>query len=354
MKKNITILLVMFLVPLFCGAQDVSEVDDIDVVPQILYPEDTVAGYRPKVGLVLGGGGAKGAAHAGALKAIEESGIRIDCIAGTSIGAIVGGMYAVGYTADDIQALFRSQEWLSLLSDRVDSLKYDIFTKDKDGVTYVFGIPISRKGTKKENSSFGAIPGDKIQALFNRLIDAKIDVPRDKKGVRVMDMAFDSLPIPFRCVAADVRSMEEIDFEEGDLGKAMRASMAIPGLFKTVPYDGRSLIDGGVVNNLPADLVKAMGADIIIAVDLSQNKPDDDGTDYNILNLGGIIGWALSRPDMRKYRENREVCDVYINPNLGGYGTMSFSEKAVNEMISMGYKEAKKILGKVNLDKIKK
>ncbi len=286
---------------------------------------------RPKVGLVLGGGGAKGAAHAGALEIIEEAGIPIDYIAGTSIGSIVGGMYACGYRSEEIQNLFRSQEWSSLLVDRNDTLRHRVYGEDKDGVKYIFGFPVRRKGTKKADDSKGIIRGDNVIHLLDSML-GKYSGPVD----------FDKLPIPFRCVAANMEKKEEVVFRNGKLSTAMRASMSIPGVFKAVTLDSLELVDGGVLNNLPVDIVKAMGADIVIAIDLTQDKhEDEDGERENKLGIGGLLGWAIERPDLEKYKENIQNVDIYINPDLKGYSAASFKQKAIEDMIVRGRTAAK-------------
>ena len=163
---------------------------------------------RPKVALVLGGGGAKGAATVGVLKAVEKSGVPIDMVVGTSIGSIVGGLYSIGYDSKQLDSLFRTQSWL------------DIFS--------------------------GSLMGDSI-----------IWTLREMTGGIVTD--FDSLPIPFRCVAVDVKKIREVVLSEGDLAQAMRASMAIPLVFKPVKIGNMQLVDGGVLNNLPVDVARDMG-----------------------------------------------------------------------------------------------
>ncbi len=240
---------------------------------------------RPKIGLVLGGGGAKGAAEVGVLKVIEEMDIPIDYIAGTSIGAILGGLYATGYKAEQLDSLFRSGLWMT----------------------------------------------DNVLALLDRLTETDEWVD------------FDELPIPFRCVAVDFDSQEEVVFRNGNLASAMRASMAIPGVYKPVLRDGKTLVDGGMANNLPVDVVKDMGADIVIAVDLTQNKHKTrDFSLKELTGIGGIFDWIVSRPDWKKYNENRAAADVYINPPLKGYNAASFSYKSIDEMIRIGEQAARK------------
>lgn len=284
---------------------------------------------RLKVGLVLGGGGAKGAAEVGALKVIEEAGIPIDYIAGTSIGSIVGGLYSMGYRADALDSLFCSQEWLSLLADRDNNLSSEPIT-ERDGVTYIFGFPVSRKGSKKADSSFGAVRGDNIMDLFQRLT-----LVRDS-------INFNQLPIPFRCVAADIKSWSEVVLDRGNLPRAMRASMAIPGVFKPVRMGKQVLVDGGLLNNLPVDVVRKMGADVVIAIDLTQDKPGERNFSLKELTgIGGAIDWVVSRPDVKKYHENRAATDLYINPDLGRFGVTSFSRESIIQMIRLGERDAR-------------
>lgn len=285
---------------------------------------------RPKVGLVLGGGGAKGAAEVGVLKVIEEAGIPIDYIAGTSIGSIVGGLYAIGYRAADLDSLFASQEWLTLLSDRQERHSSKIY-QEQDSVGYVFGFPVIRKGKGHADETFGMVKGDRIMQLL-----------QEKTG-RFDRLPFDSLPIPFRCVAVDIRKWREVVLSGGSLAKAMRSSMAIPGVFKAVRSNGRLLVDGGVLNNLPVDVVREMGADIVIAIDLTQNKHESRSFSLrDFLGIGGAVDWLVSRPDITKYNDNRRLADVYINPPLDGYDVASFSSASIREMIHIGRRTGKK------------
>lgn len=293
------------------------------------YSQDVVSdsGERAlRIGLVLSGGGAKGAAEVGALKVIEEAGIPIHCIAGTSIGSIVGGLYACGYRADELDSLFRSQEWLSLLADRDEKEKDRLFS-ERDGVTYVLGFPISRKQSN-EKPSIGAFNGDRVEALLDSMVRRK----------RVGENgSFDSLPIPFRCVATDFNTFEDIVLCQGSLAKAMRASMAIPGAYKPVRMDGRTLVDGGIVNNLPVDVVKQMGADIVIAIDLTQSRHETrDFSLKEMLGIDGVLDWLVSRPDWKRYNENLQQADVCINPKLGSYGPTSFNAAAIAAMLHRG------------------
>lgn len=297
---------------------------------------------RPKVGLVLGGGGAKGAAECGALKVIEKAGIPIDYIVGTSIGSIVGGLYSVGYRAADIEQMFNSQEWVSLLTDRDDSRSHKLFGKDSTGVHYVLGFPVRRKHTAEADTLPGIFKGTKVLALLDSMVRLS-PVERHKAGAK---------RIPFRCVAVDVAhgNFREVvlSTDSARLDSCMRASMAIPGVFKPMKIGNNILIDGGALNNLPVDVARKMGADIVIAIDLQQNKHDDYKSPLSFIKgSNGASAWLKDRPDVAKYNEMRKSADVYINPDLGKYDVMSFKPKAIGAMIEMGEKAAQKHYGEL-------
>ena len=308
---------------------------------------------RKKIGLVLGGGGAMGAAEVGVLKVIEEVGLPIDYIAGSSVGSIIGGLYAVGYRSAQLDTLFRTQEWLSLLTDRNDSLKNNIF-EEKDGTYYVFGFPISSSKNKKktnETSKFGALKGDKITDYLHRwIVDSPSGYFRSSSSVtsgsalQISDSTdFSRLPIPFRCVAFDAKKMKEVVFTHGSISTCMRASMAIPGAFKPVAMGEQMLYDGGCINNLPVDVVRAMGADIVIAIDLNQTEHEDrDISLEELFGITGILDWLVSRPDWKRYNANRKDADLLINPPLDGYDVLSFSTTKVAEMLKIGESTGRK------------
>ena len=325
---------------------------------------------RPKIGLALGGGGAKGAAHIGALRVLEELGIRPDYIAGTSIGSIVGGLYACGYTADEIGNTFLSQEWISLMTDRNEESKAKVLSTDEEGTIYVFGFPVKRgkgqgarskeQGGKEQGGKkgFGLLRGEKVMEALDSMICLRLGedqtIKDDSDCVRRMTVDADEImsstrdefamtKIPFRCVAVDVGQQSEYVFTEGKLAVGMRASMAIPGAFKPLIYDSHTYVDGGMLNNLPVDVVRAMGADIVIAIDLTQNKHEDDQERKSLqetIGIGGLLDWVVSRPDLKKYKKNSADADVYINPNLEGYGPGSFSGEAMSVMMERGYNAA--------------
>ena len=280
---------------------------------------------RPKVGLVLGGGGAKGAAAIGILKELEREKVPVDYIAGTSIGAIIGGLYAQGYRADDLEKLFRSQNWLALLADRDTTLVGKVY-KEEDGVIYLFGFPVRRKADADNNTGFWMLHGDHVYNFLDSLVSRS---PVQRGTVKQA--------IPFSCVAFDIRRQQEIVLDTGSLARNMRASMAIPGAFKPVQIDTLMLVDGGMGNNLPVDVVRKMGADIVIAVDLQQRKRDDYRSPFGFLKgLGGILDWLAERPDIKKYNVNRTKADLYINPDLGSYGVTDFNAKAIKAILKIG------------------
>ena len=298
----------------------------------------TLSAGRPKVGLVLGGGGAKGAAEVGVLKVIERAGIPVDYIAGTSMGSIVGALYAAGYSASELETMFCQQEWLSLITDRNSEMGSEPY-KVKDGVTYVFGFPVMGELKEGDISGFGLMRGERVEQV--------VDSMAQKKGCQ----DFESLKIPFRCVAADFRQAREVVIKDGKLSKAVRASMAIPGIFKPVTRDGVKLVDGGMLNNLPVDVVKDMGADIIIAIDLQQKEMKKKDSEYDLgmlsgvadmLGFGGLLNWVTNRPDIKKHAENVKTANIYINPPLPDMDASSFGNKNSARMIKIGEEEAMK------------
>ena len=288
---------------------------------------------RPKVALVLGGGGAKGASLVGVLKYVEQVGLPIDMIVGTSIGSIVGGLYSVGYRSAQMDTLFRSQEWHDLLTDRNEKESRRLISR-KNGVQYIMGIPLGRGDTVRYARQ-GIMMGDSIVAF----LDSLMNTPDS--------LSFDSLPIPFRCVAVDVKSMTEVVADCGSLPMAMRASMAIPVAFKPVQKDSMILVDGGVLNNLPVDVAREMGADFVVAVDLTQNKHPDWNPKKVPEFLEGtrFLSWLLRRPDRSKYNANVKAADVYINPKLDNCSATSFNK--VDYMIQQGEKAGKMAVPKL-------
>lgn len=272
---------------------------------------------RPKVALVLGGGGAKGAAEVGALKVIEQVGVPIDYIVGTSIGSIIGGLYSIGYRADDLDSLFVNQNWLKLFNDG----------------------RVHGQGRLHEVRGPGLMKGRGVIQFLDTLISRR---PQAKALPGYPDsIDFNHLPIPYRAVACDINTGNTAVLASGSLSMSMRASMAIPGAFKPVRRDSLLMLDGGLVNNLPVDVARAMGADYVIAIDLTQNKHPDFEPKSIRKSMPKVTKWLRSRPDFVNYNRNRAQADVYINPTLKGYNVMSFKPKAIRAMIGLGEQAAK-------------
>ena len=299
--------------------------------PQALQPMQSPQQLHPrkKVGLVLGGGGAKGAAEVGVLKVLEEAGIPVDYIAGTSIGAIVGGLYAIGYDAADIDSLYRNQDWLFLLSDQVKR-ESETFLSKEEREKYIVHIPLSKE--RKVSLPTGYVKGQNIFNLFSKLT----------VGYHQVD-DFSNLPIPFRCVAVDLVEGKEVVFSSGSLPLAMRASMSIPGVFAPVEWNGMMLVDGGALNNLPVDVAREMGADVIICVDLSTGWKKKE----ELKSASSVVDQLIAMMGQTKYRKNKMEADLYINPSLKGFTAASFQPEAIDTMIQRGELAARQKWGKL-------
>ncbi len=278
---------------------------------------------RKKVGLVLSGGGAKGVAHIGVLKVLEEAGIPIDYIAGTSMGSIVGGLYAIGYDARCLDSLVRVQNWPFLLSNRV--YRYDLpFSEKEKDEKYLLSIPMLR--SKLIQMPAGFISGQNIYNLFSELTLGYHD-----------SLSFMNLPIPFSCVAANLVNGEEVILNSGNLPLSMRASMAIPGVFSPVVLDSMMLVDGGIANNYPVDVMREMGADIIIGVDVSAGLR----TMNELHSVLDIVDQLTNFLGMEKYEENVRLTNLYIKPDIEPYSAASFDPVAIDTLILRGERAAR-------------
>ena len=278
---------------------------------------------RKKVSVVLSGGGAKGMAHIKALKVIEEAGIPIDYIAGTSMGAIVGGLYAIGYTTEQLDSMVRKQDWTFLLSDRIKRSAMSLTDRERSE-KYTVSIPFTK--TPKDAAAGGLMKGQNLANLFSDLTVGYHD-----------SINFNKLPIPFACVAANVVNGEQIVFHDGILSTAMRASMAIPGVFTPVRQDSMVLVDGGIVNNYPADVVKAMGADIIIGVDVQNALKKAD----KLNSVPDILGQIVDITCQSNHEKNVVLTDTYIRVNVEGYSSASFTPAAIDTLMRRGEEAAK-------------
>ena len=229
---------------------------------QLAVAQDSIKKNRPKIGLILSGGGAKGFAHIGVLKVLEQAGVKIDYIGGTSMGAVVGGLYASGYNATQIDSIFKNTNFDELLQDYIPRSSKSFFEKRNDEM-YALALPVNKFKV--------GIPIALSKGMYNYNLLAKLT----HKVRHIRD--FNQLPIPFLCIATDIEKGEPVILDKGYLAQAMMASSAFPSLFSPVVIDGKLLIDGGVVNNYPVDEVRKMGADIIIGVDVQDDLKDRKG-----------------------------------------------------------------------------
>ena len=298
----------------------------------IIFPAEFISGqeskelcHRPKVAVVLSGGGAKGFAHIGVLKVLEEEGIPIDIIVGTSIGSLVGGIYSLGYKAKELEDICRAQDWQTLLFD--DLPRFYLSKADRSlQQRYLFALQVS--DVKKISLPQGVIKG---QNVLNLLCGLTGSVPST--------MDFRRLPISFACVAANLETGKEIVLNSGFLPTAMFASMAVPGVFQYPERDGLILIDGGVVNNFPVDVAKKMGADIIIGVDISEEFIERD----KLKSLANVFGQLIGFLDQSKDSLNYSLCNLIIKPDITGFTLTSFTNEAVDTLIIRGEAAANKM-----------
>ncbi len=279
-----------------------------------------------KIGLTLSGGGARGLAHVGVLHVIDSLDIQIDYISGTSMGAIVGGMYAAGYSAAEIKTFALEMNWEAMFARSADLTYIHPAWRDTEK-RFILELPVE---DRKIRLSTGAIEG---QQLWNTLNELFLHVHQ------ITD--FDELRIPFACIATNVEDGEAIVMRDGNLVTAIRASMAIPSLFTVVERDGKKLIDGGVVNNFPVTTAKDMGADYVIGVNVSQGlRPADELTSpIDIIYQMGFYS------DARSFIKNREAADLYVEPDLTGYTAASFFYTA--EIIESGKQAARNAIAEM-------
>lgn len=296
--------------------------------------QDTVAvKSRPKVGLVLSGGGAKGAAHIGVLKYIEEAGIPIDYIAGTSMGSLVGGMYAIGYSSDEILDMISSLDWNRMISNDVDRRKIS-FRRKNEKSTQILSMPFSMKTLKEKSQSMsfrnslpkGIVSGDNLINLFNSLAVGYSD-----------SLSFSELPVPFICVATNMMNGEADILNKGVFTKSLRASMAIPILFNPIKIGNNLYADGGLVSNFPAEQCRAMGADYIIGVSMSPGLEEDPKKLSSVFAQIKQLKEIITDKDFDKYHQK---CDIFISPDLKGVGMLSFNAESVAKITQSGYEAA--------------
>ena len=275
---------------------------------------------RPRIGLVLSGGGARGLSHVGVLKVLERERVPIDMIAGTSMGAIIGGLYASGMSAAELEAVLMQVNWDAMFASRVDRQQLSQRRKEED-----FEIsPLLEIGMRNGElrAPLGALSGRGLESLLRRYTLPVRNVGR-----------FDALPIPFRAVATDMETGQPVVLSEGDLALALRSSMSVPGVFAPTEVDGRILGDGGLVNNVPIDVARAMGADILIVVNIGTPLSGREALN----SVGGLTAQMiniLTEQNVQRSLATLTSADVLIAPDLGKLNAADFNK--ARELVALG------------------
>nr|WP_314865594.1 patatin-like phospholipase family protein [uncultured Flavobacterium sp.] len=282
---------------------------------------------RPKIGLVLSGGGAKGFAHIGVLKVIEEAGVKIDYIGGTSMGAVVGGLYASGYNAAQIDSIFQTTNFDELLNDFIPRSSKSFYEKRNDE-SYALVLPFNKFRI--------GIPEALSKGLYNFNLLSRLT--RNVRHVK----DFNQLPTPFLCIGTNIETGKQVLLNKGNLAQAMLASAAFPSLFSPIEIDGELLVDGGVANNYPIEEVRNLGADVVIGVDVQ-----DELLDRNQLkNATKILVQITNLQSIEKMKSKIQDTDVYINPDIKDYGVISFDKG--KEIIRKGEEAAFSVYEKIH------
>ncbi len=282
---------------------------------------------RPKIGLVLSGGGARGLTHVGVLQVLHRLNVPVDYIAATSMGAIVGGLFASGMSPDEMERQLEGLSWPTLLSDSPP--RRDVgFRRKEEESAFPLAFEVGVRDGKFETFK-GALSGSNLELYLHEQTRNVDDI-----------VNFDLLPVPFRAVATDMVSGKEVEFRSGRLYKAMRASMSVPGMFAPVEIDGRIYGDGGLVNNLPVDVVRRMGADIVIAVNIGTPLMTRE-------QLSSVVGYAaqmvniLTEQNVRTQLANLRPEDILISPDLGDLTFLDFAE--ADRFIDLGVAAAEAV-----------
>ena len=269
------------------------------------FSQDTIK--RPKIGLVLSGGGAKGFAHIGVLKVIEQAGVKIDYIGGTSMGAVVGGLYAIGYSATQIDSIFKVTNFDELIKDFIPRSSKNFYEKRNDEM-YAFALPFNKFKI--------GVPEALSKGMYNYNVLSSIT-----RSIR-HERDFMKLKIPFLCIGTNIENGEEVILNKGNLAHAMIASSAFPSLFSPVEFDGKLLVDGGVSNNYPIEAVRKMGADIIIGVDVQDGLLDRS----ELKEATKILGQINALQSIDKMKRKIKDTDIYIKPDIKEFSVISFDK----------------------------
>jgi NTE family protein len=276
---------------------------------------------QPKIGLVLSGGGAKGFAHVGILKEIDKAGIKLDYIGGTSMGAIVGGLYAAGYSADQIEIIIEKIDFLSLIRDQIPRNSETFFEKEY-GENTMIALPVKKGIISLPKAIY---KGQNILNLLLELFDS-LDGNQD----------FSKLSVPFFCIATDVETGGQVLLEKGSLPLALRASGSFPTLLNPVVLDGKLLVDGGIANNFPVSVMKSKGIDIVIGADVEGHLHKKDKLNSALSIMNQIMSYQM----YNKTEKEKEKIDVYIHPDLSNFSIVDFDKK--DEILKIGNDEAAK------------
>lgn len=276
---------------------------------------------RPKIGLVLGGGAARGLAHIGVLEWLEEHRVPVDCIAGTSMGGLIGGAYATGMTPRQIRTLMRNVDWDNAFRGEAPYQLKNIRRKE-DRRDYPVRLELGLRGGRARLPG-GLDPAHPIGLILNRIALPYGTMP-----------TFDDLPLPFRCVAVDLLTADQVVLGEGALSQALRATMAIPGVFTPVEMGGRVLADGALINNVPADVARAMGAEIVIAVDVGAPLDERGG----VASLGGVLAQSLRVVIHNNTRQTLRLADTILAPDVEALPSIDWRNSDV--IADAGYRAA--------------
>lgn len=294
-------------------------------------------GVRPKIGVTMSGGGAKGAAHIGVLKYMEEQGIPVDYVTGTSMGSIIGALYSIGYSPDEMAELIGDLDWPEYITNSL-SRRYRSASAKQKRSAYLFAVPFNLgkldsnvTAARRGNRFLSSLPssfmgGNNVTNLLNDLSLGYQD-----------SISFDSLPVPFGCVATDITTGDAVVLRSGRLPVAVRASMAIPGMFSPVKDGKHVLVDGGMVNNFPVDVCKEMGAEIVIGSDVASEV---NGDVERLNSLPQLVSQLMDIAVKGNTEETRPMCDIYLRPDISGYNMLSFTKEAIDTLVARGYRAA--------------
>lgn len=315
---------------------------------QFLFSQEIKDKKDIKVGLVLSGGGAKGLSHVAVLKVLEEAEVRVDYISGTSMGAIIGALYASGYNANQLDSIIKSIDFYKILSDDLPRKSKPFYEKES-GEKYALAFPIKNK---KVGIPIAISDGQNVLNLLTKLTQHVNHITDFKK-----------LPIPFLCIATDLETGEQITLDKGFLPEAVKASGSFPTLLAPVEIDGKLLTDGGIVNNFPVEEVLKMGADVVIGVDIQSGLDSKDELDSAVKILNQIVGFQMYKTLASKY----DKVDILIKPNITDFNIVSFdkldeimeqgdiaSREIIDKLKAIGKSQIKKKSKKINTNQVQK